>query len=426
MSKKNVLIITRDFPPNCDKVGWMIRMKELSEFLSQNDVVVHVLCIQKSKTWFEDTIPQNVVLHSVSHPILSYNYEKKYVKTLRDYFSKLVLKIYQKLFLKIDVFELVLKRFKKQSFEIIKKHNIQNVIISSPPHSLQTLVLCLKEKFSEVNVISDFRDPWSLRKNFLFSKTKKNLNVKKIEKSIFEKADHLVFVSQGMQEMYAEILQNKDVKVIENGYAEFKKTEHPDPDFLHFIAESRAENRMVLGYFGVGGVEESRTDGKNLWCLIEAFLNHPELAKKFALVLQGDIAIKKELPKDLKVYIGKSLQNAVVRANMQNIDVGILLYTDAFDAPLVMGGKLYDYAASEIALWLIVPSNATSLFRFAKKTGNKAYFSDVEKEKEIVDCLETIIEEKNNDAFLKRRFLLQDVFEYSRHQQNKKFLEILK
>ena len=46
---KNILIITRDFPPNHFQVGWMIRMAYLASYLDEQNYNVHVIAVDSGK-----------------------------------------------------------------------------------------------------------------------------------------------------------------------------------------------------------------------------------------------------------------------------------------------------------------------------------------------------------------------------------------
>mgnify|MGYP000344250170 CR=1 FL=1 len=68
---------------------------------------------------------------------------------------------------------------------------------------------------------------------------------------------------------------------------------------------------------------------------------------------------------------------------MKLADIGVNLNVDRGHSPQMVGGKLYDYISSNLAVLLLFPNNAYTLFNFSKKHNYKPYIADIEKESGI-------------------------------------------
>ena len=78
-----------------------------------------------------------------------------------------------------------------KSKELINKYSIKNVIVSCAPFSSSYYALELKQKFKSLNLIVDFRDPWTWGIGYGFSiLDEKRLNYEKqMERKVIENVD---------------------------------------------------------------------------------------------------------------------------------------------------------------------------------------------------------------------------------------------
>jgi len=242
------------------------------------------------------------------------------------------------------------------------------------------------------------------------------------ERKVFECADNIVVVSQGMRDLYADIGLGK-IKVIENGYCNVSLVE-PERLLKTFISDQREKNRMIIGYFGTGGVGAMEMAGKDLSFLLDIISSSKEFINKIALVLQGDIIISsKKKYNNMLLLPVKS--NSQIRANMKEIDIGLHVYTIENDADAVMGGKLYDYAASETPIWALVPGNAKSLNEFKKRLGGGIEITDPHNPNEIKKTLKIMINNFNINGKPLAPISSNKISQFSRDKMNAKFLELL-
>ena len=132
----------------------------------------------------------------------------------------------------------------KKAAELIREHNIDTVVTTSPPHSTQLIGLRLKQKFN-IRWIADLRDPWT--DIYYYNQFNHTALARKIDKSyerkVVEKADLLITVSEDVKRLFAEKsklpIAAKTV-VIPNGFDEddFTNTTYP------------AETRKIISYTG--------------------------------------------------------------------------------------------------------------------------------------------------------------------------------
>jgi len=129
---------------------------------------------------------------------------------------------------------------------IIEKENIDTIITTSPPHSVQLAGLKLKKKYG-INWIADLRDPWT---DIYYYKEFKHLPFaerldKKYERLVLENADKVITVSSDLKRIFTEksesINENKII-IIPNGFDE--------DDFRNVISEDSRQKEFIISYTG--------------------------------------------------------------------------------------------------------------------------------------------------------------------------------
>ncbi len=419
---KKVLIITKDFPPYSPNIGWMIRVAYLSNYIVRNSIETHVVFVKRNKKWeglFE--IDKEVKLHPIKF-IYGY-WDIPYAQ------SSCIGKIFKILFRlfckhKIDPYEKGQKIFLNKSLEILKKYDINNVIVSVPPFSLLQTAISLKKEFgSDLNLIVDFRDAWSIGARFVKNKDKRLPYFCKIEEMIFQQTDHQVFVSNGMERLYNKKFKISDSTVIENGFVCSPKRK-PEKNFHNDVNIERKKGKFILGYFGSGSANGTMSH-KDLSALFNVFRDNEELASKISFFIQGRVALPRSLPKSLSIHIYVAESVDVAQANMSLMDVCLFVYSEEKDAPLAMGGKIYDYMYSGTPIWLIIPNNADSLLELASKT-KKMFVSFIEDKKTVVNSLENLLRLSSKKQLKVFGFSYEEIKIYSRDYQYAKFIKLLK
>lgn len=104
--------------------------------------------------------------------------------------------------------------------ELIKEHNIEVVISTSPPHSTQLIGLEIKKSFPNIKWIADFRDPWTdiyFYDKFFPTKIARNID-SKYESKVVNNSNVTLAVSQSIQKMLKNRYSDSKIEVITNGY----------------------------------------------------------------------------------------------------------------------------------------------------------------------------------------------------------------
>lgn len=404
----------------------MIRAAALANYLSEQGVTVHVVCLGRAKSWDLFPLSKGVQVHPVKPFLARYDLPRgeigglglvvKVAKRAIDLASRGSL---------IDFEEVFLHAIERKAADLIDAYGIANVIVSSPPHSLQTVGVRLKRRYgSKLMLFADFRDPWTIIKKYQKRSAAAQRRSASREAEVFLTSDHVAVVSKGMETAYkaAYPAAAGKIAIIRNGF--IPETGKPDPKVTAFAQEARREGRVLIGYFGVGGVGSPRNDAKDLDALFALMERAPDLGCVFALVLQGDIAADRTLPAGFKLLVLPPVSNAQARANMECIDLGIVLHTVVQSAPLVVGGKIFDYIASRIGVWMLVPTNAESLLDIAAQT-RKPFVSDVHSQASLEGTAREIVALHRAGALRARRFSAEETRPFSRAEQYRKVLETL-
>ncbi len=233
---KKVLIITYYWSPSGG--AGVQRWLKFAKYLPEFDIEPIILTVNEKYA---------------SYPKIDRSFEKEIPKTLKVYKTKSFepLKLFTKLtgsempaggFSNVDKESVTMKisRFIRGNFfipdarrgwnkyayrkakELIRKYDIDTVITTSPPHSVQLVGLKLKRKF-ELKWIADLRDPWSelfYNKELMQSGIVKHIN-KKWERKVIEKCDEALVVCSSNKEIYASKSKkiNPDkIHIIHNGF----------------------------------------------------------------------------------------------------------------------------------------------------------------------------------------------------------------
>jgi hypothetical protein len=161
---KNVLLICWDFPPNYGIGGR--RWAKFAKCLLNDGYTIHVIKSETPKgnitsPWLKDVTHKNLFTNSIK-PHWAVEWLHSYdglVSSAKIRFAQL----YLKLLYKGTVFDKAIgiqDEFIALTTEQIKKFNITNVIVTGAPFNLLYYTSLLKEKFDDLNIIADYRDPW--------------------------------------------------------------------------------------------------------------------------------------------------------------------------------------------------------------------------------------------------------------------------
>lgn len=424
--KKKILIITRDYPPYCANIGWMIRMANLCNNLASKGVDVYVIAAKRVRQWDNLVQIDDRVKRYYVKAFTSYYDVPKYDLNVKTFFFKVIRRLINNTIgqIIVDLDHIDLKSYFKQADDLIKKLSINNILISSPPHSLQLIGRKLKKRYGDkINVISDYRDPWSIRPKYMKKLRICQRRIENVERSTMLAADHVVFNTFGLQNRYTSRYPMNSSCIVQNGYGFCDQLE-PNRKYSNAVRTAKEENRIVLGYFGMGGTDQSRNDGKDLSILWRTFEENKGIASRFMLITQGYFIQSHPVPNNLLYTNFRYDSYDVMRANMKLIDVGFHIYSTKEDADVQIGGKVYDYIGTGLPIFIIAPKNAFSLQMLAKEI-KSPFFADIEDKLDIVNKLNQLIDIYDRKLLKEYQISNNVAVKFSREKQNETYLRYL-
>ncbi|RIH64615.1 glycosyltransferase [Mariniphaga sediminis] len=235
--------------------------------------------------------------------------------------------------------------------ELIRSHQIDTIITTSPPHSTQLIGLRLKREF-DIKWIADLRDPWTdiyyFRQMYptpIAMQIHKNL-----EKKVLVGADKIITVSESLKKLFAQKADNVlgKIEVISNGF--------DADDFKHVEINSESDF-FFISYVGT-------------------------ISEKYDV--SGLIQALSELPEDIRAkikvrFIGRIPSNIIEefdRAGLNKLlevtgyvphakaiefqfssDALLLVIPDVKNNEGILTGKIFEYLASQKPILLVGPEN---------------------------------------------------------------------
>lgn len=234
-NNKKILLISYVFPPYPGIGGR--RWAKFSKYLTKLGYEIHVIHAEnpflESSLWLEDIDKNdNIKRYALedSYPKSLLGSPKTIFERLNYHYSLFKVKLLSKgtpydrgVFLK--------EKLLNKSIQIITEFDIRNVIVSSAPFSATYYTLELKKQFPSLNLIVDFRDPWTWGSSYGFSK----LNIKRMafekekEHNVISQYDSIMVPSVKMKEDLS--FNYKDVSnriyVIPHGFDEDEVLKEP-------------------------------------------------------------------------------------------------------------------------------------------------------------------------------------------------------
>ncbi len=251
----------------------------------------------------------------------------------------------------------------------IQENNIKYVISSGPPHSMHLIALGLKQNFTNIKWIADFRDPWTnidfYEKLMLTKSADKKHHAQEL--SVLQNADIVLSVGETMSKEFEEMYKavggktlNK-FKVITNGF----DTED--------IKEGVVEKDKKFSIAHVGTLVKDRNP-QVLWKVLKELVNeNTDFEKQLEIKLVGkiDIYVKEQLEIfGLTKYVNKIdyLPHNQVIEEQQKSRVLLLLVNKTKNAKGILTGKFFEYMAAKAPILAIGPTDG-DLAKIIEQTG---------------------------------------------------------
>ena len=421
---KRVLIIARDFLPYYPSLGGVMRVLKMAEFFQDNGIEVYILSAkgvfidyfgyeklvnQLNVTYLDDPLQRYYNQCSLANrtPSKEENVRKvnagKWIKKIINEFSI------------PDKGIFFVNRYVREAENLIKEKGIENIIVSSPPHSTQIIGYKLKKTFKEkINLIIDYRDSWNTR--WIFKKSscipqKFNLY---IERKILNMADHVTYASFPMLKDINQYVADISMKstLIMNGF-DLKMHKQNTKRF-----HQEKQGLMTIGYFGsISDHPISPTNPKDLFHAIS------NSGKDIVIHLIGDVNISAELQnlKNLKLQIDQSIAHEEALSRMSEFDLLLVLHSDPKSSTEVLTGKLFEYMLAQRPILVVGPKDMEA-GRFVKEN-HLGYHIDIIND-DIAAELQKIHKLWEENKLL--QYSIDDVAEFSRQNQYSKFLDIIR
>ena len=216
--------------------------------------------------------------------------------------------------------------------KVIKEHDVQHWITTSPPHSTQLIGLRIKKNFG-VNWTADFRDPWTdiyyYRKFYPTAITR--IYERALERKVFASCDQLISVSPAWSQLYATKGAQPATKIhtITNGFDQ--------EDFVGH--DSVRPQEFTITYAGTLAAQYPVED------FIKA-LNQLEFRINLKVIGSWDGLSKERLEKcnahiqlECIEYVPKKKLNSI----MMSSHISLFLLPEVESAKGHVPGKLFDY-----------------------------------------------------------------------------------
>ena len=277
----------------------------------------------------------------------------------------------------------------KEAKKIIKKHNINVIISSSPPHVSHVVGAFLKQKFNDIAFIVDFQDPWvqnpSYKGCFPFT-----LLEKYFERKCVKESDAVIIVSH----IWLQKLRNRypykysRFFCIENGYDEYfvKGTN------AYEIRRTSAKKTIIY----TGTLYNNRGSPEPLFQAVNE--DYEYLSDKLEIIFYGAYETKRILSQFFEKYLateciiryGGFLSGREVAKEQMNTDALLFIEKDRENDGLLTS-KIYEYIILKKPILSIGISPTSYVGSFLKRTGLCIICgSDLEK---IKESLHSLIEE---------------------------------
>lgn len=236
----SILLVTYQFCPR-GGIGTR-RWSKFAKYLTRDKgLSVQVLTArypyQDSVNWCHDVedLP-GLNIHRISA-----KYPNYLLRPARNTVVKVGERVLKRTFYPIDIAQQWGTSMRQHAERLIRKHHIRHLIITGPPFTPLSELEPLKQRFPDLSILMDYRDPW-----IFWVEKQKGANtplarmVEKREKQIMAAADRLMFTTPEIRDMYSQRFPEATAKtrVLPNAFDPDDRPENqptnPTPRF-HFV-----------------------------------------------------------------------------------------------------------------------------------------------------------------------------------------------
>jgi len=248
---------------------------------------------------------------------------------------------------------------------LIKKEGIKNIVVTAPPYRHMYYVSKLKSIYPDINIILDFRDPWTeleALSAMLHTSPKRFTAEKELEKQTLASIDYVVTVSEGRTQLFEKLVpETNKLVTITNGI------DLKDYSFLS------SEPKISNGYISIvhaGTLNPGYT--KYIKALVDFININKEVllnAKvKFEFCGHASaemINILRQAPSEIVVNLGILPQKEALRI-LNRAAAGLIIHKEGYDN-IHFITKLYEYMALKKKIIYLSNPNAHPLRNLLSK-----------------------------------------------------------
>jgi len=416
----NILIIAHDYYPYHPDTGSYMRVLTLANYLVEKGYKVFILSGKGTK-FKNKPLDQNINIKNIYiiNPVLFLYHFLKYKLKLFNYKSKDPndRKIYN--FQKIDISLFWLPFLIIRLISLIKKLDINTLIFSGPPFGTFLLVPRTKIMFPKLKVIVEYRDGWNTSGMFAKHMLFPNKMVM-YEKEALYYADNVVCVTESIKNNLINkysFLKKEKIYLIRNGFGGDEKL------FCKIRnIDIREGKKFVIGYFGT--ISDNKKSYRSPINFFKAILDLPDKYKNMIEIrFYGNCEIKNRYNLNIKIFPPLPYKEALIE--MRKCHILLVLHSMKDGAEEVIPGKIYDYIFAGRPIFCVGPNALKEAFKIVEET-NCGKIARIENISEIKNVLLEFIKGKRSNNMNNFSSKYEVIIKYSRYEQYKKYLEVLK
>lgn len=247
---------------------------------------------------------------------------------------------------------LMRKQYIEAASELLIKHNIKNVIISSPPHSMQLVGLALKKQFGDrINLIVDYRDSWNGGAIFRQKTALGRLIARAMERRVLRACDHFSYVSAPIMSKAMQlsgIALDKKSSLIMNGFDDsVPALPAPSPD-------TGGSRKIRVGHFGM--INDTDGSYRNIKKIFDAIEHDPRIGDTVQFEFYGQAKLTGNYRQDGIVFFD-NLPYIEARKKMLEMDYLLMYHATRGDSDEVITGKFFEYVTSKKPIICLSPED---------------------------------------------------------------------
>ncbi|MCG2430139.1 glycosyltransferase family 4 protein [Aequorivita xiaoshiensis] len=296
--------------------------------------------------------------------------------------------------------------------DYIENNSVDVVITTGPPHSLHLIGMKL-QKAMNVKWIADFRDPWTTihyHKSLRLNKSSEKKH-KALEAAVLNAADVVTVTSPTTKKEF-EVITNRPIEVITNGFDSWKEMEY-NLDIKFSISH-------------IGSLLSERNP-KNLWNVLAEICNENSSFKR-DLELKFAGAVSDEVKESLSEFnldensnfLGYVSHSEALKLQNES-QVLLLVEINSAETRAIIPGKLFEYLAAKRPIIALGP-NKSDIEAIVDETKSGKFF-DYSEDKELKNEILRLYEQyKTGDL----KVASEGVDRFSRKQLTKQMSALIK